>query len=108
LKSIVGIAAIAALMTIAGCGGVATLDSQETQTVTLAKSAVATAAKDRSLKPGDEQKLNALIILCRKKPLAEADGMSMREILADLAPQLTGVDPNLSAKLKRIATSGCE
>jgi hypothetical protein len=108
LKSISGVAVISLLLLAAGCGGVAELDSQEAQTVTLAQSAVANAAQDGSLKPGDEKKLEALIILCREKPLAEADGRSMREVLGDLAPRLTSVDPELSSKLERIAANGCE
>jgi hypothetical protein len=107
VKSILGVAMIAALLSTAACGGTAKLDSGEAQTVTLAKSAV-TAAQDGSLSPGDERKLEALIVLCREKPLAEADGRSMREVLLDLAPRLSTVDPELSSKLRRIARNGCE
>ena len=57
---------------------------------------------------GDAQKLEALMILCREKPLAESDGMSMRELVDDLAPKLSKVDPEWSAKLERLATNGCD
>jgi hypothetical protein len=108
VKSTLGVLAVCALWAVAGCGGVAELDSGELQTVTAAESAVAAATNSGSLKPGDEQKFEDLIVLCREKPLSEVDGQSMRQVLEGLAPRLSGVDPELSSKLKRIAKNGCE
>ena len=99
---------VCVLMFAAGCGGVAELDSAEMATVSQARSATDTAASDGSLKPGDEKKFEDLIILCREKPLAEADGKSMREVLTELAPRLNSVDPKLASKMKRIAAYGCK
>ena len=72
------------LLFVAGCGGLAELDSEEVATVSQARAATETAAIDGSLKPGDEKKFEELIVLCREKPLAEADGKSMREVLAEM------------------------
>lgn len=108
MRSILGVATVSALMVFAGCGGVAELDSDELQTVTVADSAVAKAEQSGSLSQGDEKKIEELIILCREKPLAESDGESMRQILEDLAPRLASADLELSSKLKRISTNGCE
>lgn len=108
MRGALGVAAACVLLFVAGCGGVAELDSEEVATVNLARSATETAAVDGSLKPGDEKKFEDLIILCREKPLAEADGKSMREVLAELAPRLTSVDPKLASKMKRIAAYGCK
>jgi hypothetical protein len=107
VKGILGVVTITVLLSSAACGGTAELDPQEAQTVTLAKSAVA-AAQGGPLSPGEEKNVETLIVLCRQKPLAEADGRSMREVLLDLAPRLSGVDPELSSKLRRIARNGCE
>lgn len=95
------------LLFVAGCGGLAELDSEEVATVSQARAATETAAIDGSLKPGDEKKFEELIVLCREKPLAEADGKSMREVLAEMATRLTSVDPKLASKMKRIAAYGC-
>ncbi len=108
MRRALGVAVVCVLMFAAGCGGVAELDSDEVATVSQARSATDTAALDGSLKPGDEKKFEDLIILCREKPLAEADGKSMREVLTELAPRLKSVDPQLSSKLKRIAAYGCK
>lgn len=108
MKCTLGVAAVSALLVFAGCGGVAELDSDDIKTVSAAKAAMAVAAQSRSLKPGDEQKFEDLIVLCREKPLSEVDGRSMRQVLEDLAPRLSGVDPELSAQLKRISINGCE
>lgn len=108
MRGALGVAAACVLLFVVGCGGVAELDSDELATVSLARSATEAAALDGSLKPGDEKKFEELIILCREKPLAEADGKSMRELLKELAPRLTNVDPELSSKMKRIAAYGCK
>ncbi len=108
MRRALGVAVVCVLMFAAGCGGVAELDSAEMATVSQARSATDTAALDGSLKPGDEKKFEDLIILCRKNPLAEADGKSMREVLTELAPRLKSVDPQLSSKLERIAAYGCK
>lgn len=108
VRGALGVAAACVLLFAAGCGGVPELDSEEVATVSQARTATETAAVDGSLKPGDEKKFEDLIILCREKPLAEADGKSMREILQELAPRLSGADPELSSKMKRIATYGCK
>ena len=107
MRGALGVAAACVLLFVAGCGGVAELDSEEVATVSLARSATEAAAVDGSLEPGDEKKFEDLIILCREKPLAEADGKSMREVLKELAPRLSSVDPKLSSKMERIATYGC-
>ena len=108
VKRVLGVAAFCALLFVAGCGGVAELDPGETETVTLATAAVATAAKDGSLTPGQEKKIEDLMVLCHQKPLAEHEGQSMRELLKELAPQLGGVDPNFSKRVKNVAAHGCD
>ncbi len=108
MRGALGVAAACVLLLAAGCGGVAELDSDEAVTVNLARTATKTAALDGSLKPGDEKKFEELIVLCREKPLAEADGKSMREVLTELAPRLNSVDPKLASKMKRIAAYGCK
>ena len=108
MRTALGVAASCVLLLVAGCGGVAELDSDEVATVSQARSATETAALDGSLSPGDEKKFEDLIILCREKPLAEADGKSMREVLTELAPRLKSVDPELASKMKRIAAYGCK
>ena len=108
MKGALRVAAACMLLFVAGCGGLAELDSEEVATVSQARAATETAAIDGSLKPGDEKKFEELIVLCREKPLAEADGKSMREVLTELAPRLKSVDPQLSSKLKRIAAYGCK
>ncbi len=106
MRRALGVAACAVLL-IAGCGGVAELDSSETDTVNAANSAVADATASGSLKPGDQAKLEALMVLCHEKPLAESDGESMRELITRLAPELKSADPKMSRRLKRFATDGC-
>lgn len=108
MKSTLGVVTVSCLVLLAGCGGTPELDSGEVETVTAAQSAVTSARQSGALKAGDAQKLEALMILCREKPLAESDGMSMRELVDDLAPKLSKVDPEWSAKLERLATNGCD
>ena len=93
---------------LAGCGGTPELDSSEIETVSSAKSVVANAARTGSLTAGGEKKLEALMILCREKPLAESDGSSMRQVLEELAPRLKSADPQFSSKLKTLAVNGCD
>ena len=81
-----------ALLTVAGCGGVAELDSSEVKTVSHARSVVSEAGATGSLKPGDGDVLTDFMILCREKPLSEIDGDTLRETMDELAPQLKGVD----------------
>lgn len=108
MKRVLGVAVTCALLVVAGCGGVAELDSDDVETVNSAKAAVAKAQADGSLSPEGEEQLTALIVLCREKPLSEVDGQSMRVLLGDLAPQLKSADPQFSKRMKEIATSGCD
>jgi hypothetical protein len=107
LRKVVGVVVACALLA-AGCGGVAELDSGDTQTVSLARQAVDEAVAKGSLSPAGEKQLTDLIALCREKPLSESDGKSMREILTSLAPQLKQADAAFSKKLERIARNGCD
>lgn len=108
MRRFLGVAAACALLVVAGCGGVAELDSDDVETVNAAKSTVAQAKADGSLTPEGEEQLTELIVLCREKPLSEVDGQSMRELLGELAPQLKGADPQFSKRMQEIATSGCD
>lgn len=94
-------------LAVAGCGGVAELDSEEIETVGQARSAVEVAVAEGSLKPTGEKKLEELMILCHEKPLAEADGDSIREIVRELTPKLKGADPAFFKRMKRVADHGC-
>lgn len=97
-----------ALLTVAGCGGVAELDSSEVKTVSHARSVVSEAGATGSLKPGDGDVLTDFMILCREKPLSEIDGDTLRETMDELAPQLKGVDRKYFRKLDHLATNGCD
>lgn len=108
MKSVMGVAAAFALMTVAGCGGVAELDSSEAETVSQAESVVAKAKASGSLKPGDGEVLTDFMILCREKPLSDVNGQTLRETMDELAPQLKGVDQIYFKKLDRLATNGCD
>lgn len=108
MRRVPGVAVACALLVVAGCGGVAELDSDDAETVNAAKAAVVKAKADGSLSPRGEEQLTALIVLCREKPLTEVDGQSMRELVGDLAPQLKTADPEFSKKMKEISTSGCD
>jgi len=108
VRKVLGITATCGALAIAGCGGTPELDSSEIETVSSAKSVVANAARTGSLTAGGEKKLEALMILCREKPLAESDGSSMRQVLEELAPRLKSADPQFSSKLKTLAVNGCD
>lgn len=108
MRRVWGVAAACLVVGIAGCGGVAELDSGETETVSSVRSVVENAAATGSMKPGDEEKIRAFMALCREKPLAEDGGDSMRQILDGLAPQVKAADPELSKTMQRVATSGCD
>lgn len=103
-----GVLLACGLLLVAGCGGVAELDSDDAETVDAARAAVTRAKAEGSLSPRGEEQLTALIVLCREKPLTEVDGQSMRELVGDLAPQLQSADPQFSKRMKEIATSGCD
>jgi hypothetical protein len=108
LRRVLGVASAYAVLAVAGCGGVAELDSEELDTVSRARSAVTTAVADGSLKPADQKRLEALMILCHEKPLAEADGDSVREIVSELTPKVKGADPAFFKRMKRVADHGCD
>ncbi len=108
MRKFLGVAVALVLLVVAGCGGVAELDSGEVETVETAKQTVADAKASGSLDAQGEERLTALIVLCREKPLSEVDGQSMRVLVGELAPQLKDADPQFSRKMKRIATSGCD
>ncbi|MCB8915393.1 MAG: hypothetical protein H6532_06145 [Thermoleophilales bacterium] len=103
-----GVAVTTAMLTVAGCGGVAELDSGEVETVNQARSAVSEARASGTLKPGDGDTLTEFMILCREKPLSEVEGDTLRETMDELAPQLKGIDREYFRKMDRLATNGCD
>ncbi|MBN8869027.1 MAG: hypothetical protein J0H66_03995 [Solirubrobacterales bacterium] len=103
-----GVAVGSAVLAVAGCGGVAELDSDELETVSQARSVATAAAASGSLKPAGEEKLEALMILCHEKPLAEADGDSVREVMSELTPKVRSADPAFFKRMKRAADHGCD
>lgn len=101
-----GVAFACLALAVVGCGGVAELDSGEVSTVTEAKAA-AQAAAAGSLTPAGEKALEDLKVLCHEKPLAEADGDSIREIVTGIVPQLKNADPAYYKRFKKFADHGC-
>lgn len=108
MKKSLGVVVVCGLLAIAGCGGVAELDSGEVETVDSAKAVVAASVAKGSLQAGGMETLTEFMILCRDKPLAEEGGDSLREIMDQLAPQLEGVDATAFRKMDRLATNGCD
>ena len=108
MKRVLGVAAFCALLVVAGCGGVAELDSGEVDTVNQAKAIVAEGKANGKLAPGDGAVLTEFMILCRAKPLSEVDGDTLRETMDELAPQLKGVDQKDFDKMDHNAETGCD
>lgn len=108
MRRFLGVPAFCAVLVVAGCGGVQELEADEVETVEVATTTVASAARTGSLKPGDAKKVEALMVLCHEKPLAEYEGDSMRELLGETAPKLKQADPQLSKRVEDRATHGCD
>jgi len=111
MKRVLGVAVVSGLLTASGCGGVAELDSSEIETVSRARSTVNAAVAGGSLDQAGEKRLEALMILCHEKPLAETGGDSVREIMTELTPELKTVkevDPTFYKRMKRSADHGCD
>lgn len=106
MSRVLGVAAICAAMAVAGCGGVAELDSSETTTVTEAQAAAQNASTG-SLTAADKKALDELKALCHEKPLTEVDGESIREIVTGMVPQLKSADPAYYKRFKNFADHGC-
>jgi hypothetical protein len=82
-----------------GCGD--KLTAHEQTVVAEAQQAAAMNVLDGSMRRETADGVDQVIALYRQKPDAEYNGLTMRQVLEDLASSLDGAQPQLAARIDR-------
>ena len=95
-----GVAVVAVVAVLAGCGG-ASLTSDEELSIAEARVAVSRLVLDGSDYGKSLRAVDGMIALYRAKPDAEYDGLTMRQHLQDMASTLGPYRPEMAAEIDR-------